>query len=189
MFDDCDIASVNRESTTNNGYVTAADTWDKDNYGYLIMNSRLIGLDDIADSTVSLGRPWRPSSQTQPMTPAVTYVNCYMGDHITTKGWDDMGDSLAATADFSEFGSFGPGAKLSDTRKVLSVDEAAKYTLEKAFGSSAATVNGEAAFKDNWNPRSEESSINIHDLYGKFVPVTSLIIDVNEMMLTVGDKK
>ena len=56
MFDDCDIASVNRESTTNNGYVTAADTWDKDNYGYLIMNSRLIGLDDIADSTVSLGR-------------------------------------------------------------------------------------------------------------------------------------
>lgn len=48
-----------------------------------------------------------------------------------------MGDSLAATADFSEFGSFGPGAKLSDTRKVLSVDEAAKYTLEKAFGSSA----------------------------------------------------
>ena len=189
VFDDCDIASVNRESTTNNGYVTAADTWDKDNYGYLIMNSRLIGLDDIADSTVSLGRPWRPSSQTQPMTPAVTYVNCYMGDHITTKGWDDMGDSLAATADFSEFGSFGPGAKLSDTRKVLSVDEAAKYTLEKAFGSSAATVNGEAAFKDNWNPRSEESSINIHDLYGKFVPVTSLIIDVNEMMLTVGDKK
>lgn len=98
VFDDCDIASVNRESTTNNGYVTAADTWDKDNYGYLIMNSRLIGLDDIADSTVSLGRPWRPSSQTQPMTPAVTYVNCYMGDHITTKGWDDMGDSLAATA-------------------------------------------------------------------------------------------
>ena len=189
VFDDCDIASVNRESTTNNGYVTAADTWDKDNYGYLIMNSRLIGLDDIADSTVSLGRPWRPSSQTQPMTPAVTYVNCYMGDHITTKGWDDMGDSLAATADFSEFGSFGPGAKLSDTRKVLSVDEAAKYTLEKAFGSSAATVNGEAAFKDNWNLRSEESSINIHDLYGKFVPVTSLIIDVNEMMLTVGDKK
>ena len=76
------------------------------------MNSRLIGLDDIADSTVSLGRPWRSSSQTQPMTPAVTYVNCYMGDHITTKGWDDMGDSLAATADFSEFGSFWTRCKI-----------------------------------------------------------------------------
>lgn len=189
VFDDCDIASVNRGSTTNNGYVTAADTWDKDSYGYLIMNSRLIGLGDIADNTVSLGRPWRPSSQTEPMTPAVTYVNCYMGDHITTKGWDDMGDSLAATADFNEFGSFGPGAKLSDTRNILSVDEASKYTLESVFATDSATVNGQDAFKDNWNPQLETSKINIHDLYGKVVLVDSLTLDSNEITLTPGDTK
>lgn len=189
VFDDCDIASVNRGSTSNNGYVTAADTWDRDQYGYLIINSRLIGLNNIANNTVSLGRPWRPSSQTEPMTPAVTYVNTYMGDHITTKGWDDMGDSLAATADFSEFGSFGPGAKLSDTRKVLSVEEASKYTLESVFATDSATVNDEDAFAYNWNPQLETSSINIHDLYGKFIPVTSVILDSNEITLTVGDTK
>lgn len=62
------------------------------------MNSRLIGLDDIADSTVSLGRPWRPSSQTQPMTPAVTYVNCYMGDHITTKRMGRYGRFISSNS-------------------------------------------------------------------------------------------
>ena len=189
IFDDCDIASANRGSTSNNGYVTAADTWDRDNYGYLIMNSRLIGLDDIADNTVSLGRPWRPSSQTEPMTPAVTYVNCYMGDHITTKGWDDMGDSLAATADFNEFGSFGPGAKLSDTRKILSVEEASKYTLGNVFGMDSAIISNKPAFGDNWNPQSESSIINIFDLYGKFIPVTEITLDVNEITLTIGEAK
>ncbi len=47
------------------------------------------------------------------MTPAVTYVNNYMGSHITAKGWEDMGaDSLAVDSRFFEFGNFGLGAKL-----------------------------------------------------------------------------
>ncbi|RXD25542.1 pectin esterase, partial [Acinetobacter baumannii] len=49
IFDSCEIASYNRQSPNgvSNGYVTAASTWDRDEYGYLVINSKLIGLDKV----------------------------------------------------------------------------------------------------------------------------------------------
>ncbi|WP_290459968.1 pectinesterase family protein [Romboutsia ilealis] len=189
VFNDCDIASFNRKSTSNNGYVTAADTWDSDAYGYLIMNSRLISLDNIAANTVSLGRPWRPSSQTRKMTPAVTYVNCYMGDHITSKGWDDMGvDSLASTSRFYEYGSYGPGAKLSETRNVLSNNQAMNYTISRAFAkNSATTVDGNDAYAYDWMPTDESANVNINSWYKNHDKVEKLELNANELLMNVGD--
>lgn len=193
VFDNCEIASYNRNSNpgVSNGYITAADTWDRDNYGYLIMNSRLIGLDNIREGSVSLGRPWRPSSQTDPITPAVTYVNCYMGEHISTQGWDDMGASLASTSNFFEFASYGPGVHLSSTRPVLNVTEAQEYTMEKVFSKNAAvTLDGKSGYASDWNPLDSTQEVNISGLYKtNFVDieVTSITLNHQSLNLRVGE--
>ena len=189
VFNDCDIASFNRKSTSNNGYITAADTWDSDAYGYLIMNSRLIGLDNIAANTVSLGRPWRPSSQTRKMTPAVTYVNCYMGDHITSKGWEDMGaDSPVSTARFYEYGSYGPGAKFSDTRNILNNNQAMNYTMSRVFAKNSATKeDGSDGYTFDWMPTDESSNVNINSWYENIDKVEKLELNVSELPINVGD--
>ena len=196
VFDNCDIVSVDRGSTTNNGYITAADTWDRDAYGYLIINSRLLGEEGIADNSVSLGRPWRPSSAAGKVTPSVTYVNTYMGPHITTKGWDDMGpNSPASTARFNEFGSFGKGAKFSDTRPVLSLEDRANYTLEKVFAkdSASAPLLRMAAYANDWNPTLSTDLVSIKTLYGaiegEIVPeigAESIVLDKTNIELQVG---
>ena len=89
VFDDCDIVSLNRGSKSNNGYITAASTWENFKYGYLIINSRLLGEEGMAPNSVSLGRPWHPNNYKE-ANARVAYINCYMGEHISTKGWDDM---------------------------------------------------------------------------------------------------
>ena len=123
VFDDCDIVSLNRGSKSNNGYITAASTWENFKYGYLIINSRLLGEEGIAPNSVSLGRPWHPNNYKE-ANARVAYINCYMGEHISTKGWDDMSGFKAEDADFFEYGSYGPGAKVSDTRRVLTDEQA-----------------------------------------------------------------
>ncbi len=169
IFDNCEIASYNRQSPigVSNGYVTAASTWDRDSYGYLVVNSRLIGLDDIRDESVALGRPWRPSSATYTVTPSVIYMNNYLGSHITTKGWDDMSStSLAKDSRFFEYGNYGPGFKLSDTRPLLTPEEARAISIEAVFAKDAAkTVEGVDAYSSNWNPTDETQQNNIHQLY------------------------
>ena len=56
-----------------------------------------------------------------------------MGEHISTKGWDDMSGFKAEDADFFEYGSYGPGAKVSDTRRVLTDEQAREYTIANVF--------------------------------------------------------
>lgn len=191
VFNDCDIASVNRNLSPKNGYITAADTWDKDAYGYVIMNSRLIGLDNIADNSVSLGRPWRPSSAINigKITPSVAYLNCYMGPHISMNGWDDMGsNSLAEDSRFYEYASYGPGAKLSDTRNLLNNKEVSKYTIENVFSkSSASTTEGNDAYKENWDPTLTSSNVNIESAYDKIVKVSSIELNVSKLSMNKGD--
>ena len=65
-----------------------------------------------------------------------------MDDHIGPKGWDRMSsvDSTGtrtwyepADARFFEFGTKGPGAVASPSRKLLSADDAKKYTPENVL--------------------------------------------------------
>jgi pectinesterase len=78
----------------------------------------------------------------------VAFIECWMDDHIGTRGWDRMSsvDSTGtriwyepADARFVESGTTGPGAVRSPTRRVLSADEASRYTI--------------AAVLDGWVPR------------------------------------
>jgi len=137
VFDDCDIVSRDRGSATNNGYVTAPSTRSAQPFGFLFIRSRLKKESPrMAAASVTLGRPWHPFADAT-VHSAVAFIDCWMDDHIGAKGWDRMSsvDSTGtrtwyepADARFFEFGTKGPGAISSASRRVLSTEDAARYT-------------------------------------------------------------
>ena len=137
VFDECEIVSRDRGSRTNNGYVTAPSTSTDQPYGFLFWRSRLTKeRPAMAPASVVLGRPWHPFADPDANGSAV-FVDCWMDDHIGTKGWDRMSmtDSTGnrswwepQTARFFEWGSRGPGAVASPTRRTLGRDQAARFT-------------------------------------------------------------
>lgn len=148
VFDECDIISRDRGSATNNGYIAAPSTKGDRPFGFLFLNSRLKKeRSSMAPSSVALGRPWHPFADAT-VNSAVAYIDCWMDDHIGAKGWDRMSsvDSTGtrtwyepADARFVEFGTTGPGALASSSRRVISVAESRKLTV--------------AAVLDGWQPR------------------------------------
>lgn len=152
VFDDCDIISRDRGSTSNNGYVTAASTSATNAFGFLFINCRLKKeTPAMADNSVTLGRPWHPTTNFPDGTRAadpnavasVVFKNCWMDSHIGAKGWDLMTgrdkDGKTITfypqdSRFFEYGSTGPGAVKSDTRRQLSESDAGKWTIQNVLG-------------------------------------------------------
>ena len=143
VFEDCDIISRDRKSATNNGYVTAPSTRGDHQFGFLFLKTRLKKeVATMAANSVALGRPWHPSADTG-VNSAAVFVDCWMDDHIGARGWDRMSsvDSTGTRtwyepkdARFAEFGTTGPGAVASPTRRVLTKDEAARYTASSVLG-------------------------------------------------------
>jgi pectinesterase len=143
VFDDCDIVSRDRHSQTLNGYVTAASTDVSQPYGFLFIHSRLEkDTPALAPNSVTLGRPWHPFANPRAVA-SVAYIDCWMDDHIGAKGWDRMSsvDSTGtrvwyepSSARFVEYGTTGPGAVTSPTRRVLTPSEAANYTPSAVLG-------------------------------------------------------
>ncbi|MDB4875049.1 MAG: endo-polygalacturonase/pectinesterase [Gemmatimonadetes bacterium] len=137
VFDDCDIISRDRGSQTNNGYITAPSTKADHQFGFLFVHSRLKKeRSDMAPNSVALGRPWHPFADGG-VNSAVAFVDCWMDDHIGARGWDRMSsvDSTGtrtwyepSNARFYEFGTTGPGAVASAARRVLSANDAQRYT-------------------------------------------------------------
>ena len=137
VFDNCTIVSIDRRSQSNNGYVTAPSTLAAQPFGFLFWHSRLEKeLPSMARGSVTLGRPWHPFANPA-VNSSVVYVDCWMDDHISERGWDRMSsvDStgtrvwyLPQDARFLEYGSSGPGAIVSPPRRQLKPDEVAAYT-------------------------------------------------------------
>lgn len=137
VFEDCDIVSRDRGSRTNNGYVTAPSTPAGERYGFVFFRSRLKKeRPEMAPASVTLGRPWHPFGDPGAIGSAV-FIGCWMDDHIGAKGWDRMSsvDSTGVrvwhepeSARFFEFGTTGPGAVQSPSRRVLSPAEAERYS-------------------------------------------------------------
>ncbi len=148
VFDRCELVSRERRSGTGSGYVTAASTRAADAYGFLFIDCWLKKEHpDLADGSVALGRPWHPTRElldgTRAADPAavgsVAFKNCWMDSHISEKGWEPMsgrgkdGSTIwfdPADARFFEYGSTGPGAHKTETRRVLSPAEAQNYSIE-----------------------------------------------------------
>jgi pectinesterase len=146
VFDHCEIHSKN------GGFVTAANTPPDKPYGFVFLDCKLTGdstpwghpTNTVASAapakkvTADLGRPWRAYA-------CVTYLNCWMGDHIRPEGWNNWGNiTNELTARFSEYQSTGPGAnpgKRLKWSKQMAKEAADKITVESVLGGS-----------DGWNP-------------------------------------
>jgi pectinesterase len=125
VFDRCEIRSLDRGSTSNNGYVTAASTDAANPYGFLIIGSKLTGT--LAPGSVYLGRPWHPSND--PAAIGQTVIrNSTLGAHIQAAPWTDFGTWPWREARYAEYANRGAGAGTGPDRPQLSAAEAARYT-------------------------------------------------------------
>ncbi|MDR3595042.1 pectinesterase family protein [Clostridium sp.] len=150
FFNNCNIVSIDMKSPNQNGYITAASTNAKNKYGFVFYKCNIKAeSDSMSKNSVALGRPWHPTTtfeggvrKADPYAiGSVIYLNCNLGDHIKTTGWDKMsgkdenGNVIWFTPEdsrFYEYGSNGPGSvdTALATRKFLS-DSEAKDCTEK----------------------------------------------------------
>ena len=146
VFDDCDIVSLDRGVVTEhgNGYVTAPSTDVAQPYGFVFFRCRLKKENPaMAAGSVALGRPWHPSATPNAVGSSI-FVDTWMDDHISARGWDRMSsvDSTTQTrywfepgsARFLEYRSTGPGAIATPTRRVMSDGDARTYTIARVLG-------------------------------------------------------
>jgi pectinesterase len=134
VFQNCTIKSLI------NSYVTAAATTPRQQYGFVLLNCKLIA--DTFVTKVFLGRPWRPYAKT-------VYINCELGSHILPEGWNPWkGDAMfpdkEKTAYYAEYGNTGAGASRTERvtwSRQLTAEEVKLYTVKNILGGS-----------DNWNP-------------------------------------
>ena len=120
VFQNVDIISRDRGSTSNNGYITAPSTALMQPLGFVFIDCRLKKESPaMAAGRVPLGRPWHPSGDPNAIGSAI-FLGCTMDDHIAAKGWDSMYSTntagtrtlhLPEEARFFEGRSTGPGAR------------------------------------------------------------------------------
>lgn len=105
-FCGCKIFSRSQDRPIN-GYVTAASTPEKQDYGFLFDGCLLAS--DCAPGSVFLGRPWRKHAMT-------AFLECSLGPHIVPCGWSlwSSGAGEERTVRFSEYRNHGAGAKRAD---------------------------------------------------------------------------
>jgi len=126
VFSNCVIKSLA------DSYITAASTTQKQEFGYVFFNCKLIASDQA--KKVYLGRPWRPYCKT-------VFIDTEMGSHILPAGWDPWkGDKMfpekEKTTYYAEYNSTGPGANPQARigwSKQLTKEQRARYTMENIF--------------------------------------------------------
>ncbi|WP_342372061.1 pectinesterase family protein [Propioniciclava soli] len=149
VFDRTTIRALSRGSSSNNGYITAASTSDKNPYGFLIVNSTVTS--DAPAGTFSLGRPWRGWSDGYTRNGVVynsrgqvTIRNTTLPAAIrATQPWADMAPNLWTDGRFFEYDNTGAGATV--------VDPATRPQLTDAAANDA-TPQAYLAGSDGWDP-------------------------------------
>jgi pectin methylesterase-like acyl-CoA thioesterase len=149
VFSHSTINALSRGSSSNNGYVTAASTSDKNPNGFLIVDSTITS--NAPAGTFSLGRPWRgwtdgylKNGVTYNSRGQVTIANTVLPAAIrTTQPWADMSPNLWTDGRFSEYGNTGAGAGVNANRPQLTDAQAADATPAKYLAGT-----------DGWNPAS-----------------------------------
>lgn len=110
-------------------HVTAASTNSIIPFGFVFFDCTLTAAEGI--NKVSLGRPWSP-------TASVTYIRCWMDNHIVSEGWNNWKNpSNEATARYAEYRSMGPGASpLTRVKwmKQLTPEVLKIFTLQNILG-------------------------------------------------------
>lgn len=127
LFEGCELFSknLNREI---NGYVTAASTYENQEFGYVFKECRFTS--NAKENSVYLGRPWRNHAKT-------VLISCELGAHIRKEGWDDWDKTEAQdTTYYAEYESRGegaaPGERVSWSYQ-MSEKEKMKYNYDTIF--------------------------------------------------------
>ena len=111
-----------------NSYITAANTPQTINYGFIFNNCTITLADSV--SAMYLGRPWRAYSMT-------VFMNCNLPKGIQPSGWDNWRNAEnEKTVRYAEYNNTGEGAKLEQRVKwikVLTQKEASKINKEEVF--------------------------------------------------------
>lgn len=138
VFDRCEIHSLSRGSSSNNGYVTAAATDIANPYGFLFSQCNLTS--NAPAQTVYLGRPWHPSNDPNAIA-QVVFRDSTLGGHIKSAPWTDMSGFSWKDARFFEYHNSGSGAGVNSNRPQLTDSQAPSYTPARYLAGS-----------DGWNP-------------------------------------
>lgn len=140
VIDRTTIVSLNRNSSSNNGYITAAATNAANKYGILITRSTLTST--AAARTVALGRCWHAGNAADAIG-QVLVRDSSLGGHIRQTGaWQDMSGFSWRTCRFDEYGNSGAGqTQGTSDRPQMSAATAAGYTAQKYLAGS-----------DGWDP-------------------------------------
>jgi len=138
VFQNGEVRSLTRGSSSNNGYIAAAATNIGNRYGYLFWGTHLTS--NAPAKTVYLGRPWHPGGDPNAIA-QVLYRGVTMDAHIRDDPWTDMSGFSWRDARFFEYSSTGPGATVNGNRPQMSSATAQQYT-PTAYLAGA----------DGWNP-------------------------------------
>ncbi len=138
VFDRCEIHSLSRGSSSNNGYVTAAATTNTNTYGFLFNACTLTS--NAPAVTVCLGRPWHPGGDVNAVA-QVLVRDSSLGAHIKSAPWTDMSGFSWTRARFSEYHNSGSGSGVNANRPQMSDSQAADHTPQRYLAGS-----------DGWNP-------------------------------------
>ncbi|MEU1607763.1 pectinesterase family protein [Micromonospora matsumotoense] len=139
VFDRCEIRSLSRGSSSNNGYVTAPSTMIGNPYGLLFTGCALT-TDSAAVQSVHLGRPWHPSGDVNAIG-QVVFRDSVLGAHVKDAPWSDMSGFSWRDARFAEYRNGGPGSTVTADRPQLADAQAATYTPQRYLAGA-----------DGWNP-------------------------------------
>lgn len=146
VFDNCTLNALSRGSTSNNGYLTAASTSDKNPHGFLIINSTVTS--NAPANTFSLGRAWEGWSDGYTVggvvynsRAQVTFANTSLPAAIrVAQPWADMAPLAWTDGRFSEYQNTGDGAAIPNA-------------ATRPQAAAAPTIADYLAGSDGWSPQ------------------------------------
>lgn len=150
LFERCEVVSRFRPGSEKQGYIAAPSTFIDREFGLTFLKCRLTREQNVPANSVSLGRAWRPTTNfpdgrygNPKAIGKAVFIRCWMDAHIEAAGWDAMeygardGSRVRLEpreARFFEYRSRGPGARTHTQRRLLSEQEADRYTVDRLFG-------------------------------------------------------
>lgn len=159
LFEDCELVSRFRPlMQRNHGWVAAPSTPRSQPYGLTFRQCRLVREPQVPPASVALGRPWRPARDfpdghhgDPDALGAAAFIGCWMDDHISADGWDEMGYAgptgervflEPGAARLAEFTSTGPGAFINRRRPQLSAAQARLYSRARVLEGWSPLTSG-----------------------------------------------
>jgi pectinesterase len=150
-FERCELHSRYRPlMQRNHGWVAVPSTSRAQAYGLVFSRCRLTREAQVPPASVALGRPWRPARQLAEgrygdpdALGMAAFLECWMDDHISADGWDEMGylnhDGARvflqpSEARFGEYASVGPGAFVNRRRPQLRRSAARAISRDAVLG-------------------------------------------------------